>query len=53
MGDDARRPLNQEERTRIKAARYYGDACLAYGKPIKVRSWVERRANVGKLLGRG
>ncbi len=26
---------------------------LKNGKPIDARSWVERRCNVGKLLGRG
>ncbi len=43
MGNDARRPLNQEERTRIKAARYFGGACARCGKALSVTEavWID------------
>ena len=55
MTDDARRPLNQEERTRIKAARYYGDACSACGRALSGDEpvWIDRLYVGAGYDGRG
>ena len=52
MSDDAHRPLTEEERARIQAARQRGEACGRCGRAFAEGEsiWIERLA-VGPACG--